>query len=288
MSSLRQIVFAAALTAVMFNSTPASAETIKDLAQHTHFHGIAFARSGSAALLLATHHGLFAVNADGSTTPASAAQDYMGFSPDPSNPLVYFSSGHPAGGGNSGFLKSADGGATWAQVSPGADGPVDFHQMDVSPADPATIYGVYGKVQVSHDGGANWSVVGSAPEQIVAIAASSRDAGSLYAATQAGLELSSDGGKTWNGLAFDGEVVSAVETGADGALYAFVLGRGLMLGKDGATGGWSLLSNDFGDAIPLHMAADQGDGNHLALTTQDNKVLESHDGGKTWTAFAGQ
>ena len=116
MSSHRQIVFAAALTAVMFNSAPASAETIKDLAQHTHFHGIAFARSGTAALLLATHHGLFAVNADGSTTPASAAQDYMGFSPDPSNPLVYFSSGHPAGGGNSGFLKSADGGATWAQV----------------------------------------------------------------------------------------------------------------------------------------------------------------------------
>ncbi|MGH6906818.1 MAG: WD40/YVTN/BNR-like repeat-containing protein [Aestuariivirga sp.] len=288
MPSLRQTVFATVFATAVLNTAPASAETIKELAQHTHFHGIAFARSGTAKLLLATHHGLFAVDAEGSATQVSAIQDYMGFSPDPSNPLIYYSSGHPAGGGNSGFLKSADGGATWTQVSAGAGGPVDFHQMDVSPADPATIYGIYGNVQVSHDGGANWSVAGPAPGQVIAIAASVRDADSLYAATKAGLEMSNDGGKSWSGLAFNGEVVSTVETGADGALYAFVIGRGLMLGKDGETGGWPPLSNGFGEAIPLHMAVDPADGKHLALTTQNNEVLESHDGGKSWVAFAGQ
>jgi hypothetical protein len=48
---------------------------------------------------------------------------------------------------------------------------------------------------------------------------------------------------------------------------------------------WTSLSNDFGDAIPLHLAVDEKDGTHLALTTQKNDVLESHDGGKTWRPF---
>ena len=35
--------------------SPASAETLKELATRTHYHGISFARSGSAVLLLASH-----------------------------------------------------------------------------------------------------------------------------------------------------------------------------------------------------------------------------------------
>tara|TARA_R110002020_G_scaffold67188_9_gene176681 strand:- start:1547 stop:1669 length:123 start_codon:yes stop_codon:yes gene_type:complete len=32
---------------------------------------------------------------------------------------------------------------TRQQVSPGVNGPVDFHQLTVSPADPARVYGAY-------------------------------------------------------------------------------------------------------------------------------------------------
>jgi photosystem II stability/assembly factor-like uncharacterized protein len=266
-------------------TAPASAESLEALAGQTHYHGIAFARSGSATLLLASHHGLFALTKDGEATRVSPVQDYMGFSPDPVDPLGYYASGHPAGGGNSGFLKSADGGATWKQLSPGVGGPVDFHQMDVSPADPKTIYGSFGELQISRDGGQNWSIAGTPPTGLIAFAASSINADQIYAATKQGLYVSADAGAGWQPLGFEGEVASTVKVGPDGTLLAFVLGRGLMKANESKPDDWSLLSNGFGEAIPLHIAINPANPNHLALTTQENAVLESIDGGATWAPF---
>jgi len=284
MNTISKLAFACSLISLAAIST-ASAETLEMLSGQTHYHGIAFARSGSATLLLASHHGLFALTKDGEATRVSPVHDYMGFSPDPVDPLGYYASGHPAGGGNSGFLKSADGGATWKQLSPGVGGPVDFHQMDVSPADPKTIYGSYGELQVSRDGGQTWSIAGTPPAKLVAIAASGINAGQVYAATQNGLSLSADAGSSWQLVEFGGEVVSMVETGSNNALFAFVLGRGLMKASEDKPKDWTVLSNSFGEAIPLHLAVDPADGNHLALTTQNNDVLESRDGGSTWAPF---
>lgn len=275
------LAFACFIAAV----SPAFAETLSELAGATHYHGIAFSRSGSATLLLASHHGLFALDKDRLATRVSPVHDYMGFSPDPADPLSYYASGHPEGGGNSGFLKSNDGGATWKQLSPGVGGPVDFHQLDVSPADPKTIYGGYGELQISRDGGQTWSIAGTPPAKLVAIAASSADAAQVYAATQNGLSVSVDTGASWQPLGFDGEVVSLVETGPSKGLFAFVLGRGLMKASEDKPKDWTMLSNGFGEAIPLHLAVDAADGNHLALTTQNNDVLESRDGGSTWAPF---
>ena len=284
MKIVNRLVFAYAALALAAIA-PASAETLEVLAGKTHYHGIAFARSGSATLLLASHHGLFALAKDGEATRVSPIHDYMGFSPDPVDPLSYYASGHPAGGGNSGFLKSTDGGASWKQLSPGVGGPVDFHQLDVSPADPQTIYGGYGELQISRDGGQTWSIAGTPPAKLVAIAASGTDAGQVYAATQNGLRVSVDAGASWQPIGFDGEVVSFVETGPNNGLFAFVLGRGLMKASEDKPKDWTVLSNGFGEAIPLHLAVDPEDGNHLALTTQNNDVLESRDGGSTWASF---
>lgn len=279
---------AAVLAMAMLGAAPALAEALGDIARKTHYHGIAFARAGTAKLLLATHHGMYAVDAMGAIERISARQDFMGFSPAPADPLSYYASGHPADGGNSGFLKSTDGGASWTMMSEGVDGPVDFHQMSASPADHAVIYGIYGNVQMSRDGGATWTVMGPAPDEVIAIAASARDANTLYAATQKGLMVSNDSGKSWTTLAFAGEIVSAVETSGGGTVYAFVLGRGLVRGSDGASSDWLIQAGDFGDTIPLHIAIDPKGENHLALTTQTNFVLESTDGGKTWVPFPGQ
>jgi hypothetical protein len=79
--------------------------------------------------------------------------------------------------------------------------------------------------------------------------------------------------------------VRMVETGSNNALFAFVLGRGLMKASEEKPKDWTVLSNGFGEAIPLHLAVDPADGNHLALTTQNNDVLESRDGGSTWAPF---
>ena len=284
MKHVSRFAFACAV-ATLAATPPASAETLKELAGHTHYHGIAFARSGSATLLLATHHGMFAVDNNGEATQVSPVHDYMGFAPNPADPLTYYASGHPLGGGNSGFLKSADGGATWKQLSEGAGGPVDFHQMDVSPADPKTIYGVFGGLQASRDGGETWSVMGEPPPAVIAIAASGVKAEQIYAATKNGLHMSVDAGASWQPLFFDGEVVSTIKVGPDGTLLAFVLGRGFLKTTEDKPKDWTVLSNGFGDAIPLHVAIDPTDGNHLALTTQANDVLESRDGGATWTPF---
>ena len=284
MKNITRFAFACAALALV-SATSASAESLKELATRTHYHGIAFARSGSAVLLLASHHGLFAVDKTGDATQVSPMQDYMGFSPGPSDPLTYYASGHPHEGGNSGFLKSTDGGATWKQISAGVGGPVDFHQMDVSPADPQTIYGNYGGLQVSHDGGQTWAVAGASPEKLVAIAASGIKAEQIYAATQNGLYMSVDAGASWQLLGFDGEVVSMVKSGPKGALLAFVLGKGLMKANEDKPGEWTSLSNGFGDAIPLHLAINPADNTQLALTTRDNAVLESHDSGITWAPF---
>lgn len=277
---------ASAISIVAFAAiSAASAETLEVLAGQTHYHGIAFARSGTATLLLASHHGLFALAKDGEATRVSPVQDYMGFSPDPVDPLGYYASGHPAGGGNSGFLKSADGGATWKQLSPGVGGPVDFHQMDVSPAGPQTIYGTYGELQVSRDGGQSWSVAGTPPTGLIALAASGLKANQLYAATKQGLYVSADAGASWAPLGFAGEVVSTVKVGPDGSLLAFVLGRGLMKASENKPDDWTMLSNGFGEAIPLHIAVNAANPSQLALTTQENAVLESNDGGATWAPF---
>src|SRR4029079_10501478 len=104
-------------------------------------------------------------------------------------------SGHPPTGGNLGFMQSVDGGRSWTEVSPGVDGPVDFHQMTLSPRDQATIYGAFRALQVSHDSGKTWETAGKLPSGLISLAASPKDRDRLYAGTEMGLLDSADGVK---------------------------------------------------------------------------------------------
>lgn len=282
MKSLRTRFAAALAIATIGISAQAQEFSIADLAQRTHFHGLAVSAVDPNQLYLATHHGLFVVDMAGQAKPISAVQDFMGFTPHPTDPSILYASGHPASGGNLGFIMSADGGATWTQLSPGLNGPVDFHQMDVSPVDPKVIYGAYGDLQVSRDGGQNWSAAGPSPEALIAIAASGESADRLYAATEAGLFRSDDGAASWSEAAFPSEVVSLVQTGVDGTIFAYVLGRGLMSAKESDLAQWTALNNEFGNQIPLHLAVDAGNPERMFLATQSGALLASSDGGKSW------
>ncbi len=264
----------------------ARAENLQEIAEHTHFHGVSFNRAGGdARLLIATHHGMFAVMKDGSTAQISSTQDFMGFSPDPSDPMRYFGSGHPASGGNSGFLETRDGGATWSRLSDGVNGPVDFHSLAVSAANPKVIYGIFNGIQMSADRGLSWQVTGGIPDGLVQIAASSRDPYRIVAATKIGLMVSDDSGKSWRNAAFDGEIVSAIRIESDGIAYAFVLGHGFLRSNESSLADWEPLSSSFGQAIPLHIASNPKDPNHLIISTQTSALLESRDGGKNWESF---
>ena len=277
---------AVALALATFGFTfTAAAETISvaGLSRHTHIHGLAVDGNDSSRLLIATHHGLYRAGPDGEAERISEVQDFMGFNPHPSDPNTLFASGHPAKGGNLGFIASTDQGRTWKQVSPGANGPVDFHQMTVSPADPMTIYGSYGGLQISRDAGRTWKLVGPGPEKLIDLAASARSTDTLYAATEAGLLVSIDAGVTWKPL-LKGSPVTLVEVTPDGVLYAFVVDRGFVRSTEGSPE-FETLANDIGGGVLIHLAVDPTNPERLFAATGRGRVLASNDRGRTWTSF---
>lgn len=255
--------------------------SVSQLKEHTHIHGLAVDRQDPERLLIATHHGLFRSGSDGKAELISPVQDFMGFSPDPSDPKTLYASGHPAGGGNLGFIASTDNGVTWDQISPGANGPVDFHQMTVSSSDPQVLYGAYGALQVSRDAGKTWSIVGPLPEKLIDLAASAKNANTIYAATEAGLSVSQDGGQSWETIVH-GAPVSLVEVTADGFIYAFIVGRGLVRSAE-ADMDLAPISSGLGDRILLHLAVDPADKGRIFVASHQGDILASTDGGASWT-----
>ena len=277
-----------ALLSLVLTSSPGyagSTTTLKTLIDKTHFHGIAVHPIDPARFYLATHHGFFLVKPGGSAKRLSDnGNDYMGFTPHPSDPEIFYASGHPAGGGNMGFIRSTDGGRTWEMLSAGVGGPVDFHQMDVSRVDPDLMYGVFQGLQVSEDGGNSWTIMAKAPPKLFDLAASANDSKTLYAATQQGLLISRDRGKSWSPAHFNQSPASMVQTSGDGRVYTFVGGLGLLRSPDDSMK-WVQLSNNFGDRYLLHLAVDSNYPEILYAITNTREVLASEDGGFTWKPF---
>lgn len=258
---------------------------VSELARQTHIHGLAVDVQEPTHLLIATHHGLFRAGPDGNAQRVSPVQDFMGFNPHPIDPSTLYASGHPPSGGNLGFIASTDKGKSWRQVSPGVNGPVDFHQMTVSPADPKTIYGSYRGLQLSRDAGKTWTLVGATPDKLSDLAASARSPDTLYAATEAGLLVSTDAGKTWKPL-LEGAPVTLVEMTPGGIIYAFVVGRGLVTSTEGSAD-FKTLSNDFGGGVLIHLTSDAKNPDRLFAATGRGRVLSSTDKGRTWNTFGG-
>jgi photosystem II stability/assembly factor-like uncharacterized protein len=257
----------------------------EQLRQQTHLHGLAFDRADSERIWLATHHGFHVVGADGLARQVSEERhDFMGFTPHPADADTFFASGHPARGGNLGVMVSTDGGKRWEQRSPGVDGPVDFHQLTVSEADPDVLYGAFaGQLQVSRDGGHQWEVQGRAPDGLIALAASSRDPEHLYAATQDGLLLSPDWGQRWRQVYPERRPVSLVVV-SGGELYAFVLGIGLIRGEE-ASRDWEVVKGDWGERYLIHLAVDPNEPRRLIAADDEGRLLLSQNGGHDWATL---
>ncbi len=288
--SLLFLLFGVAILAVALLLQPLAAENIaiSEIAEKTHFHGIAVDPRDASRVYLATHHGFFVVGLDGMAKRVSEnADDFMGFTPHPTDPSILYASGHPVSGGNLGIIMSSDGGRNWRRIAKGVNGPVDFHQMDASKADPNVVYGVYGDLQVSRDGGHTWEQGGMAPDGLIDLAASAKDVNVLYAATKGGLFASEDGGRTWQIAYILKRPTTMIQTGMDDQIYAFIVGTGLLRTTEPSLN-WSVVSNEFGDDYILHLAIDPTDNRNLyAVTLQEQTrkqtILVSRDAGQTWS-----
>jgi hypothetical protein len=95
----------AALAFVAISSQAEAGEVLQvhELHAHTHIHGLAVDRTHEGHLLIATHHGMFRADPEGRAERISPVKDFMGFTPHPSEPDLFYGSGHPPEGGNLGF-----------------------------------------------------------------------------------------------------------------------------------------------------------------------------------------
>jgi photosystem II stability/assembly factor-like uncharacterized protein len=256
-------------------SVPASAASLDG----THVHGLAWDPADPDRLLIATHHGLMALEDGALEAVSERRDDFMGFSVHPNEKDVYLASGHPPGGGNLGVIISRDAGRTWEMLSPGAGGPVDFHQLDVSKANPEIMVGVYGSIQASRDGGRTWTVTGPSPAPMIGLALSAVAPETIYAATQAGLFVSRDLGASWVKYSTSYESpTTMVATEADGTVWAYDVAIGLIR-KAAGSDTFEAVGPAFTDDAILHVAVKDGE---MAAATYKGAMLRSLDGGRTW------
>lgn len=169
------------------------------------------------APLLVGGHDVLARSTDGGTTfemlsPADLPSlDIHALAQAPSDPSVVYAYavGH-------GIFRSADAGDTWAATGTGDQLPGDLAAMAVDPTDPDVVLVGSGGEGVfrSTDGGSSfdrvteWGTIG--------LAFAAED--TVLAATQRGVDVSRDGGQSWDNVAaveeFDGQPL-AVAIGAD-------------------------------------------------------------------------
>jgi len=265
-----------------------AAETdVTALINGTDFHGISVDANDSSRIYLATHHGLFVVAPNGDADRVSDLQaDFMGFTPHPTDSNIFYASGHPAKGGNLGVIKSVDGGKSWEKIADGIGGPVDYHQMDVSKANPNIVIGNSRGLQMSKDGGKTWKMVGPMPKGTIDLAASGKDENTIYAATQGGIVRSTDGGKSWAPAHTLRRTVTMIDAAADGKLYAFMIGTGLIRTTEPGLN-WRLVNNNLGNEFILHLAVDPSDQQNMYAVTFNQQtrklsITASIDGGANW------
>ena len=173
-------------------SSPAVGITTVDLSESIdHVHGLVATSEGE--VVAGTHTGAVSVTSDGNVAAlGDQRDDLMGMTGVAgSNELA--SSGHPGAGSEFpnpvGLLTSSDAGESWSPVS--LQGEIDFHALAISGED-VVGYGGGSNLMISSNGGKTWD--DGAALQATALAYSGDN---VMATTQAGLQASTDDGKTF-------------------------------------------------------------------------------------------
>jgi len=256
----------------------------------THVHGLAVDRGDSSRVYIATHDGLYVLSNDTELTRVGRSlDDFMGFSPHPSNPDILFSSGHSKEGGNIGFQRSDDQGKSWNKISNGNPaGPADFHALMAHPANPDHLYGWYKlRIHRSIDGGKTWEVLPKQPPEILAFAGDPRDENTVYFGSIGDLLLSTDRGETFVPIApeLQTDIILDIEVEPkSGALILATRDHGILKGSRNPEGGFRF---DTIGALPgedpaYYLALDLKNPQTLYAFGKSNALSQSTDGGKVW------
>jgi photosystem II stability/assembly factor-like uncharacterized protein len=204
-----------------------------------HIHGLGIDPADRNILYIATH-GDFYQSKDG-RPPVKVDKiraDYMAFNAPTNVGIPLYASGHPSTGGNTGLIKSIDGGKTWESVAKVLEPPVDFHAMTVSKSDPNVIIGFDSGGRglfKTVDAGKTWETL-EYPDYISALTISPYDSQTVFAGAGKGIFQSNDGARSWVQLdQYKGIIILALSFDEQGILYAststFGLSRSSDLGK---------------------------------------------------------
>ena len=229
------IVIIGIAIAFSFNSNDQNPTANTRTVEWRHVHGIGVDPIDSSILYIATH-GDFYQSRNGAPPVKvdKVRADYMAFNAPHDKDLPLYASGHPSSGGNTGLIKSTDGGVTWQQVAKVLEPAVDFHAMTLSKSDPNLILGFDSGGRglfKTIDAGNTWENL-EYPEYISALAISPDNSQLIFAGTGNGIYKSNDMSTTWNHIAYEGLTVYAMNFDDQGILFASVDTFGLVRSDD--------------------------------------------------------
>ncbi len=210
---------------------------------------------------------------------------------DPENPqTVYASTGFVDAGIGQGVFKSTDGGASWLPINNGLD-ELTVSDLVMDPRHPKTLYAATGSVDderedptaiylyVTHDGGATWKPVSTAPtDYVVSTLTFAQDESTLlfggygrfYAMdTSLGTVDRLDSGVDVIGENFLFSYVLATPTVSEGTMYAGTYAGGLLKSTDGG-GQWRRVNGELPGTLLLQaygLAVDRSNGGRLYVNT---------------------
>ncbi|MEV4574077.1 F510_1955 family glycosylhydrolase [Nonomuraea jabiensis] len=246
-----------------------------------HVHGLGV-DPADGALYVAGHYGLFKVTSPTTITRvAERDQDHMGFTI--AAPKTFLASGHPSAEDVSpdrpphlGLIRSTDAGVTWKSIS--AEGSADFHSIQPAGDILYAFDSQTSKIWRSSDGGTTWSQ--GAKEQVIDLGAGADRPSRVYATTPDGLKVSEDGGVNYTDMP-KAPLLSHVDVLPGGALVGAGADGKIHTSQDGRT--WAAAGELPGRAAAFTAVNRQ----RLLAAMEDGTVLESKDGGRTFTtAFA--
>lgn len=243
-----------------------------------HVHGLGV-DPADGTLYAATHSGLFALPEGGpAARVANRYQDTMGFTVV--GPGRFLGSGHPDPREDDvrppllGLIESTDAGQRWERLS--LHGEADFHGLQQAHG---KVYGYDSTSQTFMVTADKRTWDRRARLVLGAFVVSPDDADRVLAVTERGLAESGDGGRTFTAVPAAPALVvlswssaALVGVAADGTTYASV---------DGGTT-WQRRGTAGGTPEAVVVAEDAG-GSVLYVATAERGILQSRDGGRTWT-----